>query len=47
VKFVRALLAAAVAVGAAAAVQVATSTPASAHQDQAACGACWWFIGYN
>lgn len=46
-KFVRALLAAAVALGAAAAVQVATATPASAQQDTAICGGCWWVIGKN
>jgi hypothetical protein len=45
VKFVRALLAAAVAFGAAAAVQVATSSPASAEvQAGSVCGGCWWVV---
>ena len=44
-KFVRALLAAAVAFGAAAAVQVATSSPASAEvQAGSVCGGCWWVV---
>lgn len=42
-KLARALLAAAIAVGAAVTIQLATSSPASAQQDSQLCGNCWHF----
>jgi hypothetical protein len=47
VKLVRALIAAAVAVGAAVAIQAATSSGASAtvpDPQPNACGNCWWIV---
>ena len=41
-KYARALLAAALALGAAAVIQVATSSAASAHQDTTFCTSCWY-----
>jgi hypothetical protein len=47
VKIVRALVAAAIAFGTAATVQVATAAPASAQQSTDACGNCWHIIINN